>query len=269
MHALKNLNDLPLALSLRRLPTFFAQDQVRLGRFTANLGLRAERFEHFNTLGQSIFTFDWTLAPRVSLTYDVRGDGKHKASAYFGRYYDPIRNNMTAFAGSHSGRTRLEQVFANGQWVTYRVRGGASLDAIFAPETKTPYTDDLQLGYQIDLGNSLAIDALYTKRRTRNILEDYDPVLYSDPEHYPGPINHPDSLFLPYTHFGFPSTGLPGAANFFIATLEGGKRDYQGVELTLRRRFRNNWQALVAYTFGQPLNFNDPRRYFLGARLSF
>jgi hypothetical protein len=185
----------------------------------------------------------------VSLVYDLKGNGKHKLSAYYGRYYDPIRNNMTNFAGSHSGRTREEQVFALGQWVTYRVRGGASLDAVFAPNTKTPYTDDLQLGYQIDLGKSLAVEALYTKRWTRDILEDYDPVLYSVPSEYPGPVDHPKSLFLPYTHFGFPASGLPGVANFFIGTLEGGERDYQGVELTLRRRYRNNWQGLVSYTF--------------------
>ena len=229
--------------------SFFLQDTVSLGRLTANVGVRTERFEHFNTLGDNIYTFDWTVAPRVSLIYDVLGNGKQKATAYFGRYFDPIRNNMTNFAGSHSGRTREEQVFVNGQWVTYRVRGGASLDAIFAPETKTPYTDDLQLGYQVDLGRSLAIEALYTKRWTRDILEDYDPVLYSDPSAYPGPIDHPDSLFLPYTHFGFPASGLPGVANFFIGTLEGGERNYQGVEFTLRRRYLNNWQALVSYTF--------------------
>jgi hypothetical protein len=229
--------------------SFFLQDTIQIGRLAANLGVRTERFDHFNTLGENIYTFDWTIAPRVSLVYDLMGDGRQKLSGYFGRYYDPIRNNMTAFAGSHSGRTRLEQVYANGEWVTYRTRGGASLDAIFAPETKTPYTDDLQFGYQIDLGNSLAFDAVYTKRWTRDILEDYDPVLYSDPNTYPGPIDHPDSLFLPYTHFGFPASGLPGAANFFIATLEGGARDYQGVELTVRRRYRDNWQALVSYTF--------------------
>jgi hypothetical protein len=229
--------------------SFFVQDSVQFGRLNANVGIRTERFEHQNTLGETIYTFDWTFAPRVSLVYDIKGDGKQKVAGYFGRYYDPIRQNMTRFAGSHSGRTRLEQVFANGEWVTYRVRGGSSLDAIFAPETKTPYTDDLQFSYAIDLGNSLAFDVLYTKRWTRDILEDYDPVLYSDPEHYPGPVDHPDSLFLPYTHFGFPESGLPGVANFFIGTLEGGERNYQGVEATLRRRFRDNWQALVSYTY--------------------
>ena len=229
--------------------SFFLQDAIRFGRLAANVGFRTERFKHFDTLGENIYTFDWTTAPRIALIYDLRGNGKQKLTAYYGRYYDPIRNNITQFAGSHSGDTREEQVFALGQWVTYRVRGGASLDAIFAPKTKTPYTDDLQFGYQVDLGGTLALEALYTKRWTRDILEDYDPSLYSDPSVYPGPIDHPDSLFLPYTHFGFPSTGLPGAANFFIGTLEGGERNYQGVELTLRRRHRDNWQALVSYTY--------------------
>lgn len=229
--------------------SFYLQDTVRFGRLTINAGARAERFEHFNTLGDNIFTFDWTIAPRASVILDVKGDGRQKVSAFFGRYYDPIRNNMTNFAGSHSGRTREEQVFALGQWVNYRTRGGASLDAIFAPNTKTPRTDDLQINYAIDLGRSMSVEALFTKRWTRDILEDYDPVLYSDPSAYPGPVDDPDSLFLPYTHFGFPASGLPGVANFFIGTLEGGKRDYQGFEGVLRRRFANNWQALVSYTF--------------------
>lgn len=86
--------------------SFFVQDQFSVGRFTANLGVRTERFEHFNTLGDNIYTFDWTIAPRASLVYDVLGNGKQKATAYFGRYFDPIRNNMTNFAGSHSGHTR-------------------------------------------------------------------------------------------------------------------------------------------------------------------
>ena len=37
----------------------------------------------------------------------------------------------------------------NDQWVTYRVRGGPEqADALFAPTTKTPWTDDVQLSYE-------------------------------------------------------------------------------------------------------------------------
>src|SRR6185503_3289998 len=119
--------------------------------------------------GANIMTFNWAFGPRLSAVYDLKGDGRQKASAYWGRYYDPVRTNMTAFAGSLTGRTREEQVFVgNGinQWVSYRVRGGAILDGFFAPTIKTPFTDDLQLGYSIDLGRNMSLDSTYNYRRT-------------------------------------------------------------------------------------------------------
>ncbi len=68
-----------------------------------------------------------------------------------------------------------EQVFALGEWVTYRTRGGPQVqDALFAPTTQTPYTDDLQIGYGVDLGRNMSFEAVYANRRTRDIFEDYD-----------------------------------------------------------------------------------------------
>jgi hypothetical protein len=235
--------------------TFFVQDQVTFNRLTLNVGLRTERWEHFATTGENIYTFDWAWAPRLSAVYDLRGNGRQKLSAYWGRYYDPIRNNMTNFAGTLTGSILQEQVWALGQWVTYRTRGGpVQQDAFFAPTTKTPYTDDLQLGYGVDLGNNMSFDALYFNRRTRDILEDYDLHLYSDPEGYtnlngtPGNPDAPNSLFLPLSYFGY--TENPGS-NFVIGTLEGGERNFQGLEFVFRKRFANNWQLLSSY------NWND------------
>jgi len=231
----------------------FVQDSFNLGNLTFNVGVRTERWEHFATTGDSIMTFDWAFGPRVAAIYDLFGDGRQKASAYWGRYYDPVRTNMTAFAGSLTGRTREEQVYvANGinQWVSYRVRGGAILDGFFAPTIKTPYTDDLQLSYSADLGRNLSFESTYNYRPTRDILEDYDAALYATTTtgttDYPGPINDPNSLFLGLGYFGF--TTNPGA-NFIIATLEGGERNYHGLELNLRKRYSNNWQGLLSYSY--------------------
>ena len=105
--------------------SFFVQDTFSAGRHLSfNLGLRTERFAHFATDGTNIFTFDWTLAPRLSVSYDPTGGGRQRISAFYGKYYDPIRNNLTNFAGTVTGSVREEQVYANDQWVTYRVRGG-------------------------------------------------------------------------------------------------------------------------------------------------
>ena len=232
--------------------SLFAQDTFSFNRFTFNLGLRAEQWKHFATTGENIFTFDWEVAPRLSAVFDVRGDGRQKLSAYWGRYYDPIRNNMTNFAGTLTGSVLEEQVFLLGDWVTFRTRGGQTQqDAFFAPTTQTPYTDDLQVGYEVDLGRSMSFGATYTNRRTRDILEDYDLSLYAvDTEGstaaYPGPIDHPDSLWLGLDYFGY--TENPGS-NFVIATLAGGERNYNGLELAFRKRYSDNWQALASYTY--------------------
>jgi hypothetical protein len=233
--------------------SFFVQDSMTFNRFTFNVGVRAERWEHFATTGENIYTFPWEFAPRLSAVYDLMGDGRHKVSGYYGRYYDPIRNNMTNFAGTLTGSILEEQVYAGGEWITYRTRGGPAVqDAFFAPTTQTPYTDDLQFGYAVDLGNNMSFEALYINRRTRDILEDYDLELYATAQdgqiHYPGPIDDPNTLFLGLDYFGY--TENPGS-NFVIATLEGGERNYQGLEFVFRKRFAERWQLLTSY------NWND------------
>jgi hypothetical protein len=233
---------------------FYAQDEFAYGKLAFNVGLRAESWNHFSTTGFSIFKFDWTLAPRLSAVYDIKGDGSQKASAYWGRYYDPIRMDMTNFAGTTNGSTREEQVYINNQWVTYRVRGFSAIpDGLFAPSTKTPYTDELQLGYEADLGNNQSVSATYYHRQTRDIFEDFDPGIYTVASSYvgvdgKGNVNDPNSLFLGWAYFGFDPNNPP-AANFFLSTLKGGKRDYNGLELVYRKRFANQWQSLVSYSY--------------------
>ena len=179
------------------------------------------------------------LAPRVSWWL---------ALAYwallYGCFFD--RYILMLHATSHRRLFRREYEPLN-KFVTYRTRGGPAVqDAFFSPTTQTPYTDDLQIGYGVDLGNNMSFDAQYFNRRSRDILEDYDLELYADPNGYPGPINDPNSLFLGYDNFGY--TENPGS-NFVIGTLAGGKRDFNGLEFVFRKRFANRWQLLTSYNW--------------------
>ena len=231
--------------------SFFVQDQFSFDRLTFNVGIRGERWEHFATTGENIFTFDWAIAPRLSAAFDVFGDGRQKVYGYYGRYYDPIRNNMTNFAGTLTGSILQEQIFVDNQWLTYRTRGGpVQQDAFFAPTTKTPYTDDFASGYQADLGRNMSAEVNYTYRRTRDILEDYDLSLFAYAVNgttaYNGPIDDPQSLWLGLDYFGYSQN--PGS-NFVIATLNGGKRNYQGLDFIFRKRYSENWQLLGSYSY--------------------
>jgi hypothetical protein len=95
------------------------------------------------------------------------------------------------------------------------------------------------------------VSVAYTKRRTRDLLEDYDLTLYSDPtltvatapEGYAAPGS---AYYLPYSYFGY--SAKPNS-NYVIGTLAGGKRDYQGLEVSFSKAKRDNWMAGGSYTF--------------------
>lgn len=222
---------------------FFLQDSWNINEnWTINGGLRAEKWDHIATDGSRVFTFDWEVAPRLSVVYDLFGDGGSKLWAFAGRYYDPIRTDMTQFAGTLSGSVREEQVYVGNQWVTFRTRGGAQVqDGYFAPTTKTPYTDEKMIGFEHSLTRDMSVQITYTQRNTEDLLEDYDLGFYTDPSAVGG-------YALPLSYFGFSS--VP-AANYFIATLAGGQREYEGVELTFRKRRSadDRWQMLASYSY--------------------
>ena len=218
---------------------FFIQDEMTFNRLTLNLGLRTERWEHFDTTGENIFTFPWEFAPRLSAALrhprqrQAQGDGVLGPLLRSGpQQHDQLRRHGYRLGGRGAGlRAALNK------YVTYRTRGGATVpDAFFSPTTQTPYTDDMQFGYAVDLGHNMSFDALYFNRKSRDILEDYDLHLYADPDGYPGPVNDPNSLFLGYDYFGY--TENPGS-NFVIGTLAGGERNFQGLEFVFRKRFAN------------------------------
>jgi hypothetical protein len=238
----------------------YIQDTWTLNQLTVNAGLRAERWEHFASDGSTTATFDWDIAPRMSVVYDVNGDGRSKVFGFVGRYYDPVRNNMSDFAGALTGPVDNEQINVYGEWLTFRVRGGATTpDALFAPTTKTPYTDEYMVGYSTTFGSDIGFSATVTRRETRDILEDFDLALYSDPTNtaHNAPNDHdgdhgyafPGSpFFLPYEYFGYSSA--PNS-NYVIGTLPGGERNYTGIELVLTKYKTDNWFGQISYTFNK------------------
>ncbi|MUH73443.1 TonB-dependent receptor [Psychrosphaera haliotis] len=222
--------------------SFYVQDSINIDDLTLNVGLRAEKWSHYASTGEKIFSFDWDVAHRLSAVYDINGDGDSKVWAFHGRYYDPVRTDMTSFAGNLTGSVREEQVFVDGSWQTFRTRGGvATQDAFFSPTTKTPYTDEFLVGYSTNLTEDTNISVTYTNRKTRDILEDYDLGVYTEGGQLDG-----SSLALPLSYFGY--TENPGS-NYVLATLEGGKRDYQGVEVTFKKLRTDNWNLLASYTY--------------------
>lgn len=246
----------------------FIQDTIYHGQWTFDVGFRAESYEHFGSDGSKIADFDWEIAPRMSVTYDINGDGRSKLYVYDGRYYDPIRTDMTGFAGTLNGSVREEQIYLADQWITYRTRGGAQeQDAYFSPNTKTPYTDELILGYSQLIGEDKSISVTYTDRKTKDIMEDFGAYVYScgGPVGAVTPAGCPSYGFdaadggdgilntdfgLPLSYFGWDA--YPNS-NYIIGTLAGGHRNYTGLEIAFRKRPTDDkpYSILASYTNNQ------------------
>lgn len=231
---------------------FYLQDAWTLNKLTITGGVRAEEWVHYDSKGDQSAKFKWELAPRLSAVYDLAGDGRSKVWGFYGRYYDPIRTNMSDFAGNLTGPVLDEQVALGDKWLTFRTRGGPKTpDALFSPATKTPYTDEFMVGWATSLGKDYTVSVSYTKRTTKNILEDYDLGIYSDStlttatadEGYAAPGS---KYYLPYSYFGY---GSKPNSNYVLGTLAGGKRDYQGIEVSLTKAKRDNWSGAASYTY--------------------
>jgi hypothetical protein len=224
--------------------TVFLQDDWTINDFAVNLGVRVEDLHYINSLGNTIVDLDPTFAPRLGLTYDIGGQGRQKISAFYGRYFDPIRMDMVHFGGNVSGRILDEQAFIGGEWFTFRTRGSAEVvDAGFAPNIKNQYQDEYSVTYGININQTLGFTAQLYQRQDRNLIEDYDPAVY---------VDNPDAtaagLGLTYGDFGYGPEG-PGRVNFFLANLIGAKRDTTGLDLSLEKRFANNWTGAIQYSY--------------------
>lgn len=247
---------------------YFIQDSWQWNRWSINAGVRVEDTTFINDAGEDVGTFDTEVAPRISIAYDLKGNGRSSVGVFYGEYYDAFRDNAIDFAGSLTGRVIEEQVWVEplNDWVNFRFRGGTTVqDAFFAPRIETPVTEEIQLQYKQDLGRNMMFEVNLIDRETNDIAEDYGSIYY-DPAVYianggPDPNDPADAFFLGPGFFGFGSLGeIPTNLNFLIGTLpDAAFRDWRGVELIFRKRYSDNWQLLASYNYadGDANSYSD------------
>ncbi len=84
-----------------RLQGLYLEDRWQIGdRLAIQLGLRLDRFENVNTLGQTFVSLRADPAPRLGLTWDLWGDASAKLFASYGHYYTPVGTEATVRQGT-------------------------------------------------------------------------------------------------------------------------------------------------------------------------
>jgi hypothetical protein len=203
---------------------FYALEKFEAGRLSANLGVRADYQKGFSDLGNTVFN-STNFSPRLSVAYDVTGDGKTLVSAGYGTYYQFVVQNLadSIYAGVPQQANKNIFHWNGSDWVqTGTVIVGGS-DQPVNSDLKPSNSDQFNIAVQRQIGNTMAIGVRGIYNKWNNLIDDAK-VLTSDGQLLTTPRNFPDTV---------------------------DHRSYKAIEITFEKRFSNNWQALVNYTLGR------------------
>ena len=214
----------------------YALDRFDLGeRLSFNLGLRADIQSADSDIGiKAIDTH--SIAPRLSMSWDVTGGGRTLVSAGYGRYYEFIAQSLVDSIFAGNPQEGQADVFAwNGDAFefAYPIR---TFNQPVNPNLKAGYVDEYNVAVQQALGTSMAVGVRGIYRKWNDIIDDVK-VLDENGNKILTPINFDSSVI---------------------------NRQYKAMEITFERRFSNHFQALASWTLSSAKG-NADRSYALTA----
>ena len=260
---------------------YYAQDKWRItSKLTLNLGLRYDvdifpYLQENNPLLTDKYPVDKNnFQPRAGFAYNV--DGRSVIRGGIGRYYEKLyvgqasplqetgvfgRSLIINFPvsqpdrGPSEGRFPTDPMLVNGPVVNRtllnqlypaslltRNTGTVQLDS---PDRQLPRATQVSFGYERQVGATMSIGADYIHNEGRNwIGYDLNPGLRVDTTRT-GAVNRTDLLGLAG------QLGLSPFANSVNLRYDyTGKTRYDGLNLSMERRFAGFWSARAGYTLG-------------------
>ena len=250
----------------------YVQDSWAVSQsLTLNLGLRWERYDNRNGLGETFIETADQWAPRVGAVWDPEGDGRSKVYGSYGVYYLPIASNTNVRAAGAVYRTTGWYVLdgginpdgspeALGEELAFSV-----LDDGVTPDPREVISDNFEpmsqeeviAGYEHAVGTTWSVGVRGVARRFNQVIEDYSiqqalGAVYGlpfDDGDFVFRIGNPGSAFegwydldgdgvLDRVHLSAEALGYPKA-----------ERRYYGVDLIFKRRFADNWALQGSYTW--------------------
>ncbi|MGE3343664.1 MAG: carboxypeptidase regulatory-like domain-containing protein [Vicinamibacterales bacterium] len=237
------------------------------------------------------------LSPRVSLTYDLTGNGKTVLKASGSYYYATkitLANAFSSLGGvtltwGNNQNSGACSTAANAPCWTDANRDGyiQSNELIGTPNSNTSRFDlttgvlapgqnavdksakigrtrEVTLGVQRELVGNLAVGADFIYRRydngTAGFQIGYQPGTAGyDLQLYSGPLTHTDATTgLSANYYIIPSTTRRPTGTTGITLTRLSYETYKGVDLTMNKRYSDKWQANVAVTIQTRNDYSGP-----------
>ena len=261
----------------------FAQDKWRRGNLTLNIGVRYDleltKIANANNplFGSGNYAVDKNnVAPRLGVTWQPGGSTTQLIRGGYGIFFDKVTLQTTtpfvstgvfsdsftanfptsaADPGPSSGRLPTDPMLANGPVVNR-----ALVNALFPPgsigrNTGTAFIDNadravpnvhqVTIGYQRELNSQMAlnVDFVHSWNRDQLINFDLNPAQRVDTSRT-GRLVYTDLLGLAQ------QLGISPFVNPVITRQNLGSSQFDGLNLSVEKRFSHSWAARVSYAVG-------------------
>ena len=242
--------------------SLYAQDTWSVTpRLVLNIGLRTEdetvpSFRPDIQKNAFQFGFGDKLAPRIGAAYDVRGDGRLKVSGSWGRYFDWTKYSIAR--GSYGGDVwhiyyraldtldiaslNLKNMPGRDIWGSstgFRDLRAANFENT-DPNIKPMFQDSTNAGLEYQLTPTTVFTANFVHNSLTRTIEDFSALVDGDNVYSIG--NPGEGIATTYP------ASYPATADF---AMPKPKRQYDALELSISRRFSNNWFASANYTYSR------------------
>lgn len=241
--------------------SLFVQDQWSIGdRLTLNLGVRSEN-ENVPSFREGVNAIEFSMAdkiaPRLGAAYDLYGNGKVKLYGSWGRYYDWTKYELPR--GSYGGDTwkvfyrglntldiaslNLSNMPGADLWVvpgSFRDRRVPNFDST-DPDIKPMRQDSTSIGAEFQVGGNMVLGTHFVHNNLNRTIEDIGALDAQGNEAYI--IGNPGEGL---SEFQFPSGATP-----FGQPVPKPKRQYDAIEVTLTKRYANNYFFSGSYVYSR------------------
>lgn len=245
----------------------FAEDAWQVNRYvTFKLGLRWEEQRMNGNLNNYTFTGNW--APRLGFIIDPTGSRKTKIYGSWGRFFEKVPQDLAIRSMS------MESSYLNGYFTGLPpTQDNLVSDSTMAPYgvsptvvnpgTKAQYQEEIVAGFERELGHGMIFSSRFIHRSIKRILEDVSGVtveaanagvaqnfVITNPSSSLDVFNNPVACSsgancdaeLGYT-LNSGTVGVDGVNDGFPDP----RRVYNAMELTLDKRFGENWSLTANY----------------------
>jgi len=223
----------------------FAQDQWRPSdRVTLNIGLRWD-YEDVAGIDHDKNNF----APRFGLVWDLNGSGRTVVRGNAGIYYDQIFLNIPLNA--ENAKKFVTTLITNPGYPDPNGpnpnRTGGPISPIpstvqFAPDNRTPYTEQITAGVQRQLGRTFSVSADLVRARGLGLLRSMD-------------ANYPN--------LDDPARTRPDARFQRVTIVETeGNSWYTGLQVGVEKRLSQRHSYTLAYTLGSTERNTEDFNFF-------